>query len=73
MRRRAISKSARRQGRTNLQIRGQSCKFQKLVLAMPNYLIGEFNGGCTASDGCREQPLLAATLQEAKGSASGSP
>ena len=32
---------------------------------MPDYLMGEFNGGCTAADGCREQPLLAAILQEA--------
>jgi len=26
--------------------------------------MGEFNGGCTAADGCREQPLLAVILQE---------
>ena len=32
---------------------------------MPDYLMGEFNGGCTTADGCREQPLLAAILQEA--------
>ena len=35
------------------------------VRAMPDYLMGEFNGGCTTADGCREQPLLAAILQEA--------
>ena len=28
-------------------------------------MLGEFNGGCTAADGFREQPLLAAILQEA--------
>ena len=32
---------------------------------MPDYLMDEFNGGCTAADGCRERPLLAAILQEA--------
>ena len=32
---------------------------------MPDYLMGEFNGGCTAADGCRERLLLAAILQEA--------
>ena len=32
---------------------------------MPDYLMGEFNGGCTAADGRRERPLLAAILQEA--------
>ena len=26
--------------------------------------MGEFSGGCTAADGCREQPLLAVILQE---------
>ena len=26
--------------------------------------MGEFNGGCTAADGCREQPLVAVILQE---------
>ena len=35
---------------------------------MPDYLMGEFNGGCTTADGCRERPLLAAILQEANGS-----
>jgi len=28
------------------------------------YLMGEFNGGCTPADGCREQQLLAVILQE---------
>ena len=34
---------------------------------MPDYLMGEFNGGCTTADGRREEPLLAAILQEANG------
>jgi len=33
-------------------------------VATLNYLMGEFNGGCTAADGCREQPPLAVILQE---------
>ena len=32
---------------------------------MPDYLMGQFNGGCPAADGCGERPLLAAILQEA--------
>ena len=32
---------------------------------MPDYLMDEFNGGCTTADGRWEQPLLAAVLQEA--------
>ena len=32
---------------------------------MPDYLMREFNGGCTTADGCRLQPLLAAILAEA--------
>jgi hypothetical protein len=34
---------------------------------MPDSLMGEFNGDCTAADGCREQPLLAVILQEGNG------
>ena len=42
------------------------CKFQRFALAaMPDYLMGEFNGGCTTADGCREQPLLAASAAAA--------
>jgi hypothetical protein len=30
-------------------------RFQRLALAaMPGWLMGEFNGGCAAADGCRE-------------------
>jgi hypothetical protein len=32
-------------------------------------LMGQFNGGCTAADGCREHPLSAAILQEGNVSA----
>jgi hypothetical protein len=34
------------------------------LAATVDYLMGEFSGGCTAADGCREQPLLAVILQE---------
>jgi hypothetical protein len=34
------------------------------LAATLDYLMGEFNGGCTAADGCREQSLLAVILQE---------
>ena len=33
-------------------------------MATLNYLVGEFNGSCTTADGCRDQPPLAAILQE---------
>lgn len=72
VRRRAISKSARRpvsrRAGAICPIRGQSCKFQTFALAATlDYLMGEFNGGCTAADGCREQPLIAVILQEGNG------
>ena len=39
--------------------------FQELAFAaMPDYLMGEFNGGCTIARWLREQPLLAVILQE---------
>jgi hypothetical protein len=34
------------------------------LAATLDYLMGEFNGGCSAADGCWEQPLLAVILQE---------
>jgi hypothetical protein len=34
------------------------------LAATLDYLMGEFNGGCTAAEGCREEPLLAVILQE---------
>jgi len=36
-----------------------------------DYLLGEFNGGCTTADGRREQSLMAAVLQEANAPAQG--
>jgi hypothetical protein len=34
------------------------------LAATLDYLMGKFNGGRTAADGCRDQPLLAVILQE---------
>ncbi len=54
-----------------LPIGGQSCKSQSFALvATLDYLMGEFHGGRTTADGCREWPFLAAIVQELKPQAS---